>query len=144
VTLYELRAATAAEKDCIFEGYRTTVGPYVAHAWGWDEAFQREKFWEAHPLREFKVIQVDARFGGGLHVEEDAADLHIRMIFVLPEFQGQGIGSRLLTHIHCLAGHQEKGLCLKVIRANPAERLYHRLGFAVTGQDESSYDMRWA
>jgi hypothetical protein len=33
---------------------------------------------------------------------------------------------------------------LKVIRCNPAKKLYDRLGFAVTGEDDSSYDMRWA
>lgn len=144
MTEYDVRRATESEKDRIFESYRTTVGPYVAKTWGWDESFQKGNFWKHHPLQDFKVIQVGNSFGGGLHIEEDETDLYIRMIFLLPEFQGMGIGSRLITDIHSLARDKGKGLSLKVIRCNPAKRLYDRLGFVVTAQDDSSHDMRWA
>ena len=140
---YHLRPAKESEKNRIFEGYRDTVGPYVAETWGWDESFQTANFWKHHPLRDFKIIQVEHSFGGGLYIEEDESDLYIRMIFLLPEFQGIGIGTRLVTDIHSLAQVKGKGLSLKVIRCNPAKKLYDRLGFTVTGEDDSSYDMRW-
>lgn len=141
---YDLRPATESEKDLIFESYRITVGPYVAKAWGWDESLQRENFWKHHPFKDFKVIQLENSFGGGLHMEEDESDVYIRMIFLLPEFQGLGIGTQLITDLHHVARNQGKGLGLKVIRGNPACRLYERLGFIVTGQDDTSQDMRWA
>jgi GNAT superfamily N-acetyltransferase len=141
---YDLRPATESEKDRIFESYRITVGPYVARAWGWDESFQRNDFWRHHPLEDFKVIEVKNRFGGGLHLVEDESDIYMRMIFLLPEFQGFGIGARIVTDIHDAARNKGKGLRLKVIHCNPAKRLYERLGFIVTEQDDSSQDMRWA
>jgi GNAT superfamily N-acetyltransferase len=141
---YDLRPAMESEKDRIFESYRVTVGSYIAKAWGWDESFQRENFWKHHPFKEFNVIQVESRFGGGLHLEEDESDVYIRMIFLLPEFQGFGIGSRLITDIHGSALSRGKGLSLKVLHCNPAKRLHERLGFVVTGRDEASQDMRRA
>lgn len=138
---YDLRPATSSDKARIFESYRITVGPYIAKAWGWDESFQQENFWKYHPLPQFQVIQIANHFGGALHVEDGESDLFVRMIFLLPEFQGLAIGSRLLTDLHGAAQAKGKGLSSKVIRCNPAKRLYDRLGFVVC--DDSSYDMRW-
>lgn len=141
---YQLRPAAWSDRDHLFEIYRITVGPYVAEAWGWDESAQTSGFWKHHPLEEFKIIEVESRFAGGLHLEEDESDVYVRMIFLLPEFQGPGIGSGLIADLHGAAGRKGKGLSLKVIRCNPAKRLYERLGFVVTAQDSSSFDMRWA
>ena len=140
---YNRRPATESERETIFEGYRRTVGEYVATAWGWDESFQREGFWTHHPLNGFEVIEIENGFAGGLHVAEDEADLYIRMIFLLPEFQGRGIGSALINEIHATARKRKKGLCLKVICCNPAASLYERLGFKLVDENDSSKNMRW-
>ena len=140
---YTRRHATESEMEPIFEGYRRTVGEYVAMAWGWDESFQRDGFWMHHPLNEFEIIEVDSEFAGGLHVVEDEVDLYIRMIFLLPKFQNRGIGSALIEDIQATARKREKGLCLKVINCNPAASLYERLGFRVIDESNSSKDMRW-
>ncbi len=99
MTNYNLRQASESDKARIFESYRITVGPYVAQAWGWDESFQHKNFWTYHPLEDFKIIELDNSFVGGLHIEEEESDLVIRMIFLLPDFQRLGIGSQLLTDL---------------------------------------------
>ncbi|MHB1084530.1 MAG: GNAT family N-acetyltransferase [Thiobacillus sp.] len=130
--------------ETIFEGYRRTVGEYVATAWGWDESFQRGGFWENHPLKEFETVEIENEFAGGLHVAEDEVDIYIRMIFLLPKFQGRGIGSALIEDIHATARNRKKGLCLKVINCNPAFALYERLVFKIVNESDSSKNMRWA
>lgn len=141
---YDRRPATESEMETIFEGYRRTVGKYVASAWGWDESIQRSGFWEHHPLKEFEIIGLENEFAGGLHVAEDEVDLYIRMIFLLPKFQGRGIGSALIEDIHATARKRKKGLCLKVINCNPAFALYARLGFKLIDKSDCSKNMRWA
>ena len=141
---YFLRPAIESERARIFETYRETVGPYIAQAWGWDDDYQLGSFWKHHPFGEFQTIRVGDSMAGGLHLEQDSADLFIRMLFLAPEFQGRGIGTKLVGDLHSVAQDSGKGLSLKVIRTNPARRLYERLGFLVSNEDDSSLDMRWA
>jgi ribosomal protein S18 acetylase RimI-like enzyme len=50
-------------------------------------------------------------------------------IGVVPEFRGQGIGTRLLEALLAEATPRFEAICLSVEFENPALRLYERLGF---------------
>lgn len=95
-------------------------------------------------MDEFRIVTVAGKFAGAIHVEEEDALHFVRMIFLLPEFQGLGIGSRLLRDEIGRVQESGKQLHLKVIKINPAKNLYERLGFSVIGQDNATYHMRWA
>lgn len=137
-----LRCTTPDDKDFVFASYKATLRPYVEWAWGWDEAFQLAGFWKHHPLGQLQLIDVNGERAGALHVE-DHADLHyVRMIFLLPAFQRRGVGAQLLLSELTRARQLGKPLHLKVIKINPAKRLYERLGFTVIAEDESTYLMR--
>ena len=56
-----------------------------------------------------------------------------------PEYQGQGIGSKILNGLISGAYEQENdwpGICLSVRSDNPAVRLYERLGFKIVQDSE--------
>jgi ribosomal protein S18 acetylase RimI-like enzyme len=76
--------------------------------------------------------------------EDDRELIFIRMIFLLPEFQGRGIGAELLQGEVARATEAGKQLHLKVIKINPAKKLYDRLGFVVVEEDDATYHMRLA
>lgn len=138
-----LRPATDEDREFIFSSYRATLRPYVEWAWGWNEEFQSAGFWKHHPLEAFRVVMVASERAGAIHVEEQASLNFVRMIFLLPKFQGCGIGSALLRGEAERARGQGRPLHLKVIKVNPAKRLYERLGFDVMEEDEATYHMRW-
>ena len=77
-----------------------------------------------------------------MHVEVGDSRNFVRMIFLLPEFQDQGIGSALLCREADRARKTGKSLELKVVKSNPAKLLYDRLGFVVVEQDNATYHMR--
>ncbi len=139
-----LRAASREDKDPIFVSYKATLRKYVEWAWGWNEEFQAAGFWKHHPLDQFRVVTVNGEFAGAIHVEEQETLHFVRMIFLLPEFQGRGIGSRLLMEEAVRAQDGGKRLELKVIKVNPAKNLYERLGFSVIGEDDVTCHMRLA
>lgn len=139
----ELRPARESDREFIFEIYKTTLQKHVEWAWGWNERDQRDGFWTHHPLSEFQVVSSGAATAGGVHVEVGESSNFIRMIFLLPEFQGQGLGSALLRQEADRARDSGKCLDLKVIKSNhPAKSLYERLGFVVVGEDGVTYHMR--
>lgn len=66
---------------------------------------------------------------------------------VLPDYTGQGIGTRLLQQLIAAARPHYPALALNVRADNPAFRLYQRLGFVVVKEMVNrvgglSYDMR--
>jgi ribosomal protein S18 acetylase RimI-like enzyme len=57
-------------------------------------------------------------------------------ISLLPEHRGQGIGGELIRALIKECGELGAVLKLQVLNTNPAQRLYTRLGFIKTGEDQ--------
>nr|WP_116607558.1 GNAT family N-acetyltransferase [uncultured Albidiferax sp.] len=143
MTAFSLLLASEQDKDFIFEAFKASMREYVEWAWGWNEEFQRDGFWANLPVHKFNLICVDGQNAGALYVEESAQNHWVRTIFLRPEFQGLGVGSALLTQESARAKIANKHLLLKVIKINPAKRLYDRLGFKVVNEDDATYHMQW-
>lgn len=60
----------------------------------------------------------------------------------MPEAQGRGIGAALVRGLQAEARVAGMPLKLKVLKTNPALRLYQRLGFAIVGEDEHGWEMQ--
>ena len=73
------------------------------------------------------------------YVDDATAELSIA---VLPEYRGQGVGTRLLTHLLAAAATRYAAISLSVAAENPAFRLYQRCGFETVGQCGTSLTMR--
>ena len=68
--------------------------------------------------------------------------LHIRQLQISPQFQGKGVGGKVLTLVKEKAKKLHLPLTLNVLLANPVISLYLRNGFTVTGQNQLEYQMR--
>ncbi len=80
----------------------------------------------------------------GRHLVERQQDAYRSIdLAVLPEFQNQGIGGWALRQMQRLAAAQSLPFRLRVLRSNPALRLYTRLGFLRVSGDEIAYEMEW-
>ncbi|NOK02485.1 MULTISPECIES: GNAT family N-acetyltransferase [Myxococcus] len=140
----DLRAATAADDPFLFALYASTRESELA-AWGWAPA-QRDAFlrmqwvaqshdWAArHPRADHQVVCLQGQPMGRLLVAKDAAAWRVVDIALFPAHQGSGVGTRLLTQVRDEAGKAGVPLRLRVLRTNPARRLYERLGFEVDAE----------
>jgi ribosomal protein S18 acetylase RimI-like enzyme len=73
-------------------------------------------------------------------VKEDA--LFLAQLFVDRALRGQGIGTAVVKALIEEAMGADRALTLGVVKTNPALRLYERLGFRVTHEDERKFYMR--
>jgi GNAT superfamily N-acetyltransferase len=64
------------------------------------------------------------------HVADDVPELAVA---VLPQWRDRGVGSALLRRLLAAAGERHTRVSLSVNAANPARRLYERLGFRELG-----------
>ena len=136
------RPATDADLDLIYSIVRAGLRPYVEQTWGpWDEAVQRKRFDEVTRAADHAVIEMDGTPVGCLCLKTAPAEFRLNRLFILPEFQNRGFGTRVLREVLALADEQRLPVRLRVLRVNPARRLYERHGFAVVGENETHYTM---
>jgi ribosomal protein S18 acetylase RimI-like enzyme len=136
----------AGEHDFEFRWalHRTTMREYVERTWGWDEAFQAQRFRDAfaNDRDHLSIVVAGATPVGCLRVVRDAARWFLAAIVIAPSHQRQGIGAGLVASVCFDAGRLGLPVDLQVLKVNPAIRLYRRLGFVVTGETPTHFAMR--
>lgn len=96
------------------------------------------------PSAEHSIILVDATPAGHLVIHRSGTEIHIVDIALLERFRNQGIGATLLSTLSNEARAAGKILSLSVHFANPAQRLYRRIGFQPTSSDGLNITMQLA
>ncbi|MCC6414784.1 MAG: GNAT family N-acetyltransferase [Opitutaceae bacterium] len=141
---HTLRAATAADRDWLWTLSRATMKTHVEQTWGrWDDVEQAERFQKNFQPQRLQIIVVNGHDAGLLHVERTPADIFLASILLAAEFQNRGLGTAILHSLLAEAHREKLPLRLQVLKVNPARRLYERLGFTVTAETPTHYQMRW-
>jgi ribosomal protein S18 acetylase RimI-like enzyme len=116
-------------------------GP-VERTWGWNEDFQRHVFEERFDPDGRQIVVVDGRDVGVLQTERREDSLFLAKVEILPAYQGRGVGTAIVRDLMAEASERDLPVTLQVLKENrDARRLYERLGFAVTGETETSHVM---
>ena len=91
------------------------------------------------------VIEIDGRRAGRLYVHRGPSDVRVMDIALMPAFRGRGIGGRLLEGLREEARASGRKLSIHVEEANPARRLYERVGLRVVSAPHPPYLlMEWS
>ena len=72
-------------------------------------------------------------------IDDDTPELSIAM---LPDYRGQGIGTKLIQGLFVMLRTRYPAISLSVSKENPALRLYQRLGFEIVNDDSNSVTMK--
>jgi ribosomal protein S18 acetylase RimI-like enzyme len=141
---WELRQARPEDRDFLFDLNRATMKEYVERVWGWDESGQITFFDDRFAPDQWQIIQADGTDIGVLIVQEDARQIHVAEIQILPEWQGRGIGSSVVRELMDRGTATGRSLTLRVLHANPRARaLYERFGFRAFKSIETHTYLRW-
>ena len=147
-----LRPYCAEDQELLFAVYAGTRKDEVA-AFGWSapqqEVFlrmqfnaQRRGYEAAYPQADHQIICLDGQPIGRMMVQRATDHAHLVDIALLPEYRGRGIGGALLRELAAQSDTAHVPVRLQVHKTNAgARRLYERLGFIQTGEDEMYYQM---
>lgn len=139
------RAVTDADYEFLYQLHVAAMRALVEDAYGlWDEAWQQAYFRKYYDPEHMQIIQNDGVDVGVLYLQERTEELFIANIEILPVYQRQGIGAQVIREVQSQAEHQGKPVALQVLKRNlPARHLYQRLGFGITGENETHYIMAY-
>jgi GNAT superfamily N-acetyltransferase len=135
------RPAIENDIDFLYSLHVATMKEYVDRTWGWDDAFQESMYRRNYVPAEIQIVLYDDKDIGMLSVEEGEDDIFLRIIEIHPEYQGKGIGTVIINKIIADGAQKMKPVRLRVLKVNPAKRLYDRLGFSTVEETSTHYIM---
>lgn len=137
-----LRPATDADLDLAYRVKKAAFKQYVDQVWGWDENHQRQRH-----IRDFRpsTVRIITYLGddvGWLDLRKHWRGLFLAAFYILPEYQGRGIGSSVLQQLLLEAETRKVPLKLGVLKVNTrARKLYENFGFKVESETDTHYMM---
>lgn len=131
------RQATQEDFEFLWQLHRSGLKPYVERIWGWDEEWQFNRFRENFDPASQEVILYRGEVAGTLIAERREENIFLAYIAVAPAYRGQGLGTAVIQELLAKAATKKVPVILKVLKGNPAKRLYERLGFETTAQTET-------
>lgn len=144
------RSITADDADLLRRIYASTREDEMALVTHWSDqekqAFLEHQFMAQHTYYQqnygtgsFRIILANDQAAGRLYLFENADELRIIDIALLPEFRNKGYGGYILQNLLRQAASHHQLVKIHVERHNRALYLYERLGFEVKDDSNEIY-----
>lgn len=103
---------------------------------------QETSFRQRWEVKEVRVITFEGADVGWMQTRMQDDVLFLVQLFVETSFQDKGIGTETLKRLMSEAAQSSVPMTLGVVKSNPALRLYERLGFKITHEDDRKFYMK--
>jgi ribosomal protein S18 acetylase RimI-like enzyme len=141
---YRLELMQPYDFEFLYGLCRSTMERYVIAAWGeWCDEIVRSQLLDGLKNNAFNSIFIDRSRVGAIAVERHDTHIQIEDLYILEEFQNQGIGTSIILDIIAEAHQTDKPVRLRVLSSSPAKLLYERLGFVVVQTAPERYFMEF-
>jgi GNAT superfamily N-acetyltransferase len=140
-SLIKLLPADETHREFSYQVKKEAEGEYITSMFGWDEDIQRDFHGKAWQEQKPDLITYDGKLIGTIAAIESEDCIDIGQFFILPEYQGKGIGTHLLRSILDKADRLGKNVTLKFLKNNPVTSLYVRNGFRLVHTSEVAHHM---
>ena len=107
-----------------------------------DRTSQETSFRQQWNSTQVRLIALDGTDVGWVQTIREDDELFVAQMFVDSRFQRKGIGTEVMRRLISEATTFRLAVRLNVVRINPARRLYERLGFRVTHEDDRKFYMK--
>ncbi len=137
------RKAHTSDSEFVFTVKKAAFREYVEQVWGWDDNYQRELHNRRFAAQDVCIIQFRGTDVGFLSTSSTPDTLKVNQLFILPEYQGKGIGSACMMRIVDDARLEEKSVALQVLKVNTrGTAFYQRLGFLIVDESSTHLQMK--
>ena len=132
------RKAHISDSEFAFTVKKAAFREYVEQVWGWDDNYQRELHNRRFAAQDVCIIQFRGTDVGFLATSSTPDTLKVNQLFILPEYQGKGIGSACMMRIVDEARLEGKSVALQVLKVNTrGTAFYQRLGFLIVNESST-------
>jgi ribosomal protein S18 acetylase RimI-like enzyme len=144
MTSFSLRKATPSDGEFAYQVKKAAFKEYVEKVWGWEEGEQRRLHERRFGAQDFRVINLAGKNVGIMAVVVASDCVRLNQLYVLPEYQGRGVGRECMLLIMEEARQAGLPIRLRVLKVNPrALAFYQRLGLVCVGETDTHRLMTW-
>jgi GNAT superfamily N-acetyltransferase len=137
-----LRQATTQDAPLFYKVIDQTMREFIVATWGaWDEERVVRESMLGSTSQDARVIRHDGEDVGVFVVHEEPSHFQVQQLYLLRPYQGQGIGTQLITSLLQKSAAAGKPVRLRVLKVNSAKQFYEKLGFTVTDGDAAFFEM---
>ncbi len=134
---YTIRKAIATDLNILDRIHTENMKGYVEKVYPWNPTLFRDSFMP----QDYRVIEIDNQIIGFIKVVVLETEIYLGEIQIVRDYQKQGIGSSLIRSLIQEARESNRKLWLKVLKGNPAQKLYTRLGFTIFEESSTHQKM---
>jgi ribosomal protein S18 acetylase RimI-like enzyme len=139
----KFRKARATDSEFVFAVKKAAFREYVEQIWGWDDTYQKDLHNRRFTSQDLRIIQFRGTDVGFLSTSNTSDTLNVNQLYILPEYQGRGIGAACMTRIIDDANLEQKPVTLQVLKINTrAAAFYQRLGFTTVDENSTHFQMK--
>jgi ribosomal protein S18 acetylase RimI-like enzyme len=103
---------------------------------------QSSQYHLTYPEAAHSIVLIEGRPVGCMIVDRNEREITLVDIAIMPLHRHNGIGTTLLSELLGEGGASGRPVRLHVLKSNPAQRLYLRLGFSIVGEDGLYFEMK--
>jgi ribosomal protein S18 acetylase RimI-like enzyme len=139
----EFREYKKKDFDFLFNLLKATMREQIELTYGsWDDEVEMEFLQSSIKEYDYKIISLKNLNIGCLSWVEFTECIFINELQILPEYQNNGIGTKILHELIEFAKHRHKNVKLEVLRTNlKAITLYKRLNFNIVDENSTHKTM---
>jgi ribosomal protein S18 acetylase RimI-like enzyme len=138
------RLATFADTDFALRVHHRAYRDIIERQYGdWNVADQDKFFMGAWSAAAHDIVFCDGVRCGYTCIEDRDREIYIRELVIDPDYQGRGIGTRLIKDVFADSSARGVPVRLQTQTLNRAATLYRRLGFRETDRTETHIRMEW-
>jgi len=135
---YQTRRGTEADWDFLLLLHERSMRPHVEAQFGaWEPKGQEDRFRATTDPSEHQILLIQDRPVGCAQTQDEGDRIRLIRLYLMPEYQNSGIGSRFLENLCREADTSHKPVCLRALRANRVAGFYVRFGFELTDETET-------
>jgi GNAT superfamily N-acetyltransferase len=139
---FTLRPPIPSDASLFYYVIDKTMRSLIIATWGaWDEERVQREATEFAQSTNGQVIHIGDAAAGILVVVRESTQIWLRQLYLLPEYQGKGIGTRLAKDLLMEGTRAKVPIRLRVLALNPALAFYVKLGFDITETTPDLVDM---
>jgi len=140
-----LRRATPEDRDVAFSVKKTAFREYVEMVWSWNEAEQLALHKRRFTEQEFWIVSIDKLDIGILALTRMIDRIKVNQLFLLPDYQRQGIGSDCIRKILDKSKAKSLPVFIQTLKVNlPAQNFAEKLGFRRVGDTPTHIQWEWS
>ena len=138
----KFRKAQTIDSEFVFAVKKAAFREYVEQIWGWDDTYQKDLHNRRFASQDLRIIQFHGTDVGFLSTSRTSDTLNVNQLYILPEYQGRGIGAACMRRIIDDANLEQKPVTLQVLKINTrAAAFYQRLGFTIIDENSTHFQM---